>query len=261
MKLRYCSLIIILTFSQISNATEYYIYNDPQSYVLCKLKTYDIFLFGTRHKQPSILEFISGLTPKLKESGVTHIGLEIASNQQDNINKFLNNATSLSDIQIHPQIDCPEYRNLFTLLRNLDSNQRPSPIAIDLPKSKYNESISRDEWMAQSIEKIFQQNPNEKMLIIIGNNNVLKKLDWQDYVPNPHRSIREYLSKKRSNLRIFSIGQIIGDFIYECDFREKFTGMNEAMPWISMNGLLDGGWGLHNRLRLNLQRRGNYWMG
>ena len=103
------------------------------------------------------------------------------------------------------------------------------PIAIDLPKSKYNESISRDEWMAQSITKIYQKDPNAKILVIVGNNHVLKRLDWQDHVPNPHRSIREYLSEKRSKLRIFSIGQIIGDSNYECDFREKFGGMDGAV--------------------------------
>ncbi len=83
--------------------------------------------------------------------------------------------------------------------------------------------------MARSIAKIFKKNPNAKMLIITGNNHVLKKLDWQDHVPNPHRSIREYLSEKRSNLRIFSIGQIIGDSIYECDFRGKFGSLDGAI--------------------------------
>jgi hypothetical protein len=175
------------------------------------------------------LEFISDLIPNLKESGVTHIGLGIASDQQNTINNFINTGAGFSDIQIHPQIDCPEYRNLFTVLKNLDPNQRPSPIAIDLPKSKYDESISRDEWMARSIAKILQKNPNAKMLLVVGNNHVLKKLDWQDHVPNQHRSIREYLSKKRSNLRIFSIGQIIGDSIYECDFRKKFSNLDGAV--------------------------------
>jgi uncharacterized protein (UPF0216 family) len=137
--------------------------------------------------------------------------------------------SGLSDISIHSQIDCQEYRNLFNVLKNLRPNKRPIPIALDLPKSKYNESISRDEWMAKYIEKVFKKNPNAKMLIIIGNNHVLKKLDWQEHVPNPHRSVREYLSEKRSNLRIFSIGQIIGDSVYDCDFREKVGGLDGAV--------------------------------
>jgi len=60
------------------------------------------------------------------------------------------------------------------------------------------------------------------MLIIIGNIHILKKLEWQDRVINKHRSIREYLSEKRRKLRIFSIGQIIGDSVYKDDFRREF---------------------------------------
>jgi uncharacterized iron-regulated protein len=169
-------VIFIITLSSLSNFAEYNIHHDSQSYVLSKLKSHDIVFLGTRHQQPPILEFISDLIPKLKESGVTHIGLEIASDQQDNINKFINIGNGLSDIQIHQQIDCPEYRNLFTVLRNIDPNKRSAPIALDLPKSKYTESISRDEWMAKSIERIFKKNPNAKMLIIIGSNHILKKI-------------------------------------------------------------------------------------
>jgi uncharacterized iron-regulated protein len=222
-------ITIFIIIPPVTDAAKFNLNLNPQSYILSKLKTHDIIFLGTRHKQPPILEFISDLIPKLKESGVTHFGLEIASDQQDNINKLIKTGTRLSDIKIHKQIDCPEYRNLFTVLRNFDPNQRPEPIALDLPKSKYDGSISRDEWIARSIINTLNNNPNTMMLVIVGNNHVLKKLGWQDHVPNPHRSIRQYLSEKRSNLRIFSIGQIIGDSVYECDFREKFGGLNGAV--------------------------------
>jgi hypothetical protein len=74
----------------------------------------------------------------------------------------------LDDIFIHPQIDCPEYRNLFHVIRSLDPNKRPAPVALDLPKSKYGENISCDEWMADSIARIFESNPNTKMLVLVG---------------------------------------------------------------------------------------------
>jgi hypothetical protein len=57
----------------------------------------------------------------------------------------------------------------------------------------------------------------------------LKKLDWQDHVPNPHRSIREYLSEKRRKLRIFSIGQIIGESFDDCDYLERFSNYDGAV--------------------------------
>jgi hypothetical protein len=155
--------------------------------------------------------------------------LEIASDQHDNINEIINTGAGLSDIEIHQQIDCPEYRNLFNVLRTLDPNERQTPIALDLPKTKYRESISRDEWIARSIANILKKNPNAKMLVVAGNNHVLKKLDWQDHVPNPHRSIREYLLDFNHDLRMFSIGQIISDSIYDCDFWEKFSGLDGAV--------------------------------
>jgi hypothetical protein len=221
--------IFIIIIPQNVQTADYDLNHNPKFYVLQKFKTHDIVFLGTRHKQPSILNFISEIITALHNSGVTHIGLEITSDQQNKINNFLNTGVGLSDISIHPQIDCPEYRNLFNVLRTLDPNKRPAAIALDLPKSKYNESISREEWMARSIAKIFNKNPNAKMLIIIGNNHVLKKLNWQDHVPNPHRSVREYLSEKRSSLRFFSIGQIIGDSVYDCDFRDRFGGLDRAV--------------------------------
>ncbi len=67
------------------------------------------------------------------------------------------------------------------------------------------------------------------MLVVGGNNHVLKKLYWQDPVINKHRSIREYLSEKRRKLRMASIGQIIGDTVYKDDFRKRFRPIDGAV--------------------------------
>jgi hypothetical protein len=72
----------------------------------------------------------------------------------------------LSDIEIHPQIDCSEYRNLFNVIRGLGPDKRPTPIALDLPKSKYGLKIGRDKWMAESTASVFDPNPNTKMLVL-----------------------------------------------------------------------------------------------
>jgi uncharacterized iron-regulated protein len=110
--------IFIIVIPQNAQAAQYELHHNSQSYVLNKFETYDIVFLGTRHKQPPILEFISDLIPKLHESGITHIGLEITSDQQNKINNFLNTGAGVSDISIHPQIDCPEYRNLFNILKD-----------------------------------------------------------------------------------------------------------------------------------------------
>ena len=115
------------------------------------------------------------------------------------------------------------------MIRGLDPDKRPTPIVLDLPKSKFNGKISRDEWMAGMIAGIFESNPNAKMLVVVGNNHVLKKLDWQDQVINKLKSIWEYLSEKCRKLRIFSIGQIIGESVDDCDFRERFSDYEGAV--------------------------------
>jgi hypothetical protein len=162
-------------------------------------------------------------------SGITHVGLEIESNQQSKIDQFMHTGAGLNDIQINSQIDCLEFRNLFNVLMGHDQGKRPVPIALDFSKSKYGGTISRDEWMAKSIAGVFESNPNAKMLVIVGNNHVLKKLDWQDQVVNKHKSIREYLSDKRRKLRIFSIGQVIGESVYKDDFRKQFGPIEGAV--------------------------------
>jgi hypothetical protein len=125
----------------------------------------------------------------------------------------------LSDIEIHPQIDCREYRDLLNIMRGLVSDERLKPVALDLPKSKYGGNIGRDEWIANLIAAVFESNPNAKILVVVGNNHILKKLDWQNHVFDNHKSVRQYLSKKCNGLSIFSIRQIIGETVYQDDFR------------------------------------------
>jgi hypothetical protein len=165
----------------------------------------------------------------LHNSGVTHIGLEIASDQQGKIDQFMKTGAGLNDIQIHSLIDCPEYKNILSILKALDPNKRPNPVALDLPKSKYSGEINRDEWMARSIAGVFKKNPNAKMIVVVGNNHVLKKLEWQDHVPNPNRSIRQYLTDRRRKLRFFSIDHVIDSSIDDCDFRERFSDYEESV--------------------------------
>mgnify|MGYP006926410356 CR=1 FL=1 len=92
--------------------------------------------------------------------------------------RLLTGNKSLMDIYVHPQIDCPEYRKILETFHRLRPEGRPSVIALDLPKSMYKQTISRDEWMAQTIAARVNRNPVTKMLVIVGNFHVLKKLVW-----------------------------------------------------------------------------------
>ena len=77
---------------------------EPISFVLDKTAQHDVVLLGTTHQRPEILNFISNLIPHLSESGVTHIGLEIASDQQLRLDRFMQTGMGLSSIRIFPGI-------------------------------------------------------------------------------------------------------------------------------------------------------------
>jgi hypothetical protein len=68
-------LAIFIFIPQNSQTADFPINHNPQSYVLTKLKSHDIILLGTRHKQSPILKFISDLITVLHNSGVTRTGL------------------------------------------------------------------------------------------------------------------------------------------------------------------------------------------
>ena len=68
-------------------------------------------MFPTPHQQELILKFISDPIPKLPKDGVTHIGLEIASDRQSKIDHYMKTGNELDDIEMHSLIDCPKYRN------------------------------------------------------------------------------------------------------------------------------------------------------
>ncbi len=99
------SLLLIAIFiilPQNSQTDDYNLNYHPHSYVLKKLKTHNIVLLGTRHKQPAIINFISEIITVLHDSGVTHIGLEIASDQQGKIDQFINTGLDLTGLVVVP---------------------------------------------------------------------------------------------------------------------------------------------------------------
>jgi hypothetical protein len=191
------------------------------------------------HKKPDILGFIAELIPTLEKYGVSHVGLEIQSDQQEKIDVFMKTGDGLNDIKLHTQIDSPEYRHLFQVFRKSGG---PIPVAIDLPSSMYNGTVSRDEWMARSLLIVLNRNPSAKILVIVGSLHTLKKLEWEDQVPNKHLSIREYITRERPSTRMWSIGQMIDGNPNECDFTRSLAPYLVQWLWIWMTGIGVGRW-------------------
>lgn len=128
----------------------------------------------------------------------------------------------LDNIILHKQIDTPRYRHLFELLRESGG---PTPVAIALPYTKNGGSISRDEWMSGTL---LESLPG-KILVIVGNLHIFKKLEWEEKVPNKNLSIRQYIEIEKPETRMWSIGQVIDENTSECDFTQVFGHLPGAV--------------------------------
>ena len=178
-------------------------------YVLEKLRSHHIVLMGTIHQKPQILELTAQLLPLISATGVTHLAIEVSSDQQSNIDRFIQNGTNLMDIRLHDSIDCAQYRRLFTVVRELPPHQRPHIVAIDLPPSQYRGPIGRDAYMAKALSDMFQTRTDRKVLVILGSLHVLKKLDWLPRITDRQPSIRSLLEQRLPTLKMFSLVHLV----------------------------------------------------
>ena len=58
---------------------------------------------------------------------------------------------------------------------------------------------------------------------------VLKKLDWQDHVPDKSGAVRSYLDELVPGNKTFSIGQLIDENPDECYFTRRFSHMDGSV--------------------------------
>jgi hypothetical protein len=188
---------------------------------------------GTIHQKPQILELTAQLLPLIRTAGVTHLAIEVGSDQQSNIDRFIQNGTGLNEIRLHHSIDCTQYRRLFTIVRDLPSHQRPRIVAIDLPPSQYSGPISRDAYMANALSDMFHSLTDPKVLVILGSLHVLKKLDWLPRITDRQPSIRSLLEQRLPTLKIFSLVHLIrngtgapGDILHLVDPEQGAAAMD-----------------------------------
>lgn len=184
----------------------------PVPFVLEKAARHDVLLLGTTHRSPQILTFLADLVPQSIDAGITHVGLEIGSDQQANIDRFIETGDSLSSVHIFPGIDCPPYRKLLEELRSTPLK----PVALDLPKTLWNRGYTRDQWMAERIRDTFNLQPGAKFLVVVGNFHVLKQVQWE----NPDisdRFIPWHLSEHLPELKIYSIAECVESSDISCN--------------------------------------------
>lgn len=200
------------------------------SYILDKLGGHDIVFTGTVHRQPQVLQLMADVLPRLKENGVTHLALEITSDQQGHIERFMRTGHGLNRIRLHRAIDCPGYRHLFQVLRQLAPDQRPRVVAIDLPLTQYDGPLSRNEYMAVRLASIIVprdlSKPRAKILSMLGGSHVLRKLKWRNRLFKDRAAIRTYLEQWHPDLRMFSLMHIVDHMAKDCDFSRRLASLN-----------------------------------
>jgi len=234
-----------------------------QHYVLEKCRSQDVVFLGTTHKQPAILALISDLLPALTRTGVTHLGLEIGSDQQHRIDTYLLGGGDPSQIALADAIECPQYRQLFQALHCLPRHQRPMVVALDLPAHLYGKGIDRNQWMAMTLDHIVRGRKEAKILAVMGSLHVLRRLEWLPGVRHPGPSIRTLLTWHQPTLSMFSIVNIIGSPDATCDFARRlgssstdlaldvdqrfrgwqlgltrYAAIAPAEPWTLMDGII-----------------------
>ncbi len=193
-----------------------------QRYVLEKLSRHDVLFMGTTHQQPEIPAFMAALLPHLRSTGVTHLALEIAADQQTHLDRFLTTGHGLEAIQLHPAIDFPGYRQLLQALADLRPDLRPEVKALDLPPDAYDGPLDRDTHIAAGLLEIFQARPDAKILVELGSLHVLCKLPWSQRLARRPEAIRTRLQTARPDLRLFSIVQIVSHAEPHCDFAREY---------------------------------------
>jgi hypothetical protein len=214
--------------------------NPARHYILDKLKDHRVVFLGTTHKQPAILGMIAGLLPHLDSIGVTHLGLEIGSDQQVIIDEFFTGRVGVNRIALADAIDSPAYRHLLEVIRKVPQDRRPMIKALDLPSELYGPDADRDRWLAMGLADILMScgssriyDPScrnnklsqAKVLVILGNMHVLRRLCWNPGVRRGGPSIRTFLDQWQSDLSMFSIINIMSwsdRMINGCDFTRRF---------------------------------------
>ena len=197
-------------------------------FLLERLPGHDAVFLGTRHRRPRLLAFVGDLVATLSRTGLTHVALEIASDQQPALDRFMAGRGRLSEIRIDPNIDCAAYRALLERIRAAGVGA----LAMDLPQDRWSAAQGRDRWMARRLAGLFARSAGTRVLVVAGNLHALKRIQW--LAPSLETGgIRHHLSIRRPDLRLLSVAQSIGQRPGQCPYADRFAGASAPVAVIT----------------------------
>jgi len=187
--------------------------------ILDGIKSHSITIIGETHKRPESFQlFQSIINDYLQKNKCLIVALEIASNQQSTIDQVIQGKAKVSDIEVAPPIDHPDFRVLIENLAKLQKhNDCFKLIAVD---ADIKLKTDRDEWMAKEMTKQIGQTP---IFTLLGSLHTLKKVDWNPEIEKKSPYVAEILTEKGYDVRTYP--QIWKD--RSCNTRYRFIKANK----------------------------------
>lgn len=167
--------------------------------ILDGIQSHSITIIGETHKRPESIQFFQSLINNyLQKNKCLIVALEIASNQQNTIYQVIKGHAKVSDIEISPPIDHPDFRILIANLAEIQKhNDCLKLIAVDADiKLKSN----RDEWMSKEFVKLVGETP---ILALLGSLHTLKKVDWNPEIGKESPYVAEILIERGYDVRTY----------------------------------------------------------
>ena len=195
--------------------------------ILEGIKPHSITIIGETHKRPESFQFFQSIiNDYLQKNKCLTVALEIASNQQSTIDQVIKGNAKVSDIEIAPPIDHPDFRILIGNLAEIQKyNNCFKLISVD---AHIKLKSDRDEWMAKEFTKQIGQMP---ILTLLGSLHTLKKVDWNPEIGKNSPYMAEILTAKGYSVQTYP--QIWKD--PTCNTHNRFipSGESEATELVT----------------------------
>lgn len=162
------STFLIFVFTIQSSANEQKIFS--------LLENSGVLIFGEKRGKPESARLVSDVVEAFTAMGnCVNVGLEISSEEQKNIDGFINGNTDISNIRINTFVTHKEYRNMLRSFKDFKAAGRCIRVfGVDVPDTV---PIEKNVWMSRIINSLVGDSP---MLVLIGNRHTFKNVQWKN---------------------------------------------------------------------------------
>lgn len=160
--------------------------------IIASIKPHSVIIIGETHKRPESFQFFQSIIDDyLQKNKCLTVALEIANNQQSTIDQVIKGNAKVSDIEVAPPIDHPDFRLMIESLVNLQRNSDCFKlIAVD---ADIKLKTDRDAWMADRFTEIIGETP---IFALLGSMHTLKQVTWNPELTRKPPYVPEILISK-----------------------------------------------------------------